>query len=331
VQMKLLVSTSFFYSAAERYSPVDAGGHLGTARAPRSKTCVYVDNGASTPEALCAAGAGGATAAKTCACRQQHASAPPSTTIKYVRRTFPRNFTPASSSSNASWPPDAPIAELYVAVAAVPASNANGLSGASCLEQPAAASLASDAYCSHNAPCAEPSAAAAIEPPVRCTAACGSSTAGGTLPGAPSPEDAPAASNPAPAVAVPAACAASCFRAPAHAPPPPKDEAAHCCHCFSVPRRSARFKLSPRISSPPTNALSAAPKSWAATSARCRGVFPPSTLHARSFAAAAAAPASDANSSPGVSRPEPPAAAQMASDACCLHKALCAEPSAAAS
>jgi hypothetical protein len=39
------------------------------------------------PEALCAAGAGGATAAKTCVCRLKRASAPPSTTIKYVRRT----------------------------------------------------------------------------------------------------------------------------------------------------------------------------------------------------------------------------------------------------
>jgi hypothetical protein len=55
--------------------------------APQSRMCAHVDNGASTPETLCAAGVGGATAAKTCVCRLKHASAPPSTTIKYVRRT----------------------------------------------------------------------------------------------------------------------------------------------------------------------------------------------------------------------------------------------------
>jgi hypothetical protein len=60
------------------------------------------------------------------------------------------------------------------------------------------------------------------------------------------------------------------------------------------------------------------------------GVFLPRILRTRSFAAAAAAPASDANSSPGESCPEPPAAAQSASVACCSHHALCAELSAAA-
>jgi hypothetical protein len=36
------------------------------------------------PEALCVAGAGCATTAKTCACRLKHVFEPPSTTIKYV-------------------------------------------------------------------------------------------------------------------------------------------------------------------------------------------------------------------------------------------------------
>jgi hypothetical protein len=70
-----------FYSPAEFSSPVAAGSGLGTGLG------TTVNNGASTPEALCAAGAGGAATANTCACLLKHAFAPPSTTAKYVRRT----------------------------------------------------------------------------------------------------------------------------------------------------------------------------------------------------------------------------------------------------
>jgi hypothetical protein len=55
--------------------------------APRSKTCAHLNTGASTPEALSVAGAGGAARADTRIWWLKHAPAPPSSTIKYLRRT----------------------------------------------------------------------------------------------------------------------------------------------------------------------------------------------------------------------------------------------------
>jgi hypothetical protein len=170
--------------------------------------------------------------------------------------------------------------------------------------------LAFDACCSHNAPRAEPSAAATTESPVCCTAAGGSSTAGGTFPGVPNPEDGLAAPTAAPAVALTAVCAAACFRAPAPRRHHPMTRQ-HAAVSAFPPRAGARvFNSAPSCaSSPPTRAPSAGPSSWAATSTRCRVASPPRILDARSFAAAEAAPASDANGAPGESRPEPLAAA----------------------
>jgi hypothetical protein len=87
VQIKLVIFNLFSYSSAECSSPVAAGSGLGTGLGTAIKNVRTVDNGASTPEAFYAPGAGGATTAKTCIFRLKLVSAPPSTTIKYVRPT----------------------------------------------------------------------------------------------------------------------------------------------------------------------------------------------------------------------------------------------------